>query len=94
MKFMKLGMLSWSGINMSWYKFCPIWGRCGYKLLANQSFSHNKPNGFGRERATLGDETISVASSYFQFFSCQHRTTRVLCQFLGLFRVRLDIFIH
>jgi hypothetical protein len=33
------------------------------------SFSHNKPDGFGRERATLGDEMISVASSYFQNFS-------------------------
>ena len=47
-------------------KYCPIWARLWYKLLANQSFSHNKHDGFGRERATLGDETISVASSYFQ----------------------------
>ena len=39
LKFMKLGMLSWSGINMTWYKFCPIWGRFGYMLLTNQSFS-------------------------------------------------------
>ena len=39
LKFMKLGMLSWSGINMSWYKFCPIWGRFGYMLLTNRSFS-------------------------------------------------------
>ena len=38
LKFMKLGMLSWSGINMSWYKFCPIWGRFGYMLLNNRSF--------------------------------------------------------
>ena len=39
LKFMKLGMLSWSGINMSWYKLCPIWGRFGYMLLTNRSFS-------------------------------------------------------
>ena len=39
LKFMKLGMLSWSGINMPWYKFCPIWGRFGYMLLRNRSFS-------------------------------------------------------
>ena len=39
LKFMKLGMLSWSGINMPWYKFCPIWGRFGYMLLTNRSFS-------------------------------------------------------
>ena len=24
MKFMKLGMLSWSGVNMPWYKFFPL----------------------------------------------------------------------
>ena len=39
LKFMKLGMLSWSGINTPWYKFCPIWGRFGYMLLTNRSFS-------------------------------------------------------
>ena len=39
LKFMKLGMLSWSDMNMPWWKFCPIWGRFGYKLLTNQSFS-------------------------------------------------------
>ena len=33
LKFMKLGMLSWSGINMPWWKFGPIWGRFGYMLL-------------------------------------------------------------
>ena len=33
LKFLKLGMLSWSGINMPWWKFCPIWDRFGYKLL-------------------------------------------------------------
>ena len=30
--------------------------------------SHNKPDGFGREHFTFGDKTISVASSWFQFF--------------------------
>ena len=39
LKFMKRGMLSWSNINMSWYKFCPIWDRFGYMLLTNWSFS-------------------------------------------------------
>ena len=38
-KFMKLGMLSWTNINMAWYKFCPTWGRFGYMLLSNQRFS-------------------------------------------------------
>ena len=30
--------------------------------------SHNKCDGFGRERFTFLDETISIASSRFQFF--------------------------
>ena len=68
----------WNSWNLSWYdgtrptchgKNSLIWGRFGYKLLANQSFSHNKPDGFGRERSTLWDEMISVASSYFQHVS-------------------------
>ena len=38
---------------------------------------------FGRERPTIGDETITIASYCFQIcFSCQRRTTRVLCYFL------------
>ena len=37
---------------------------------------------FGRERPTFRDETISIASYCFQvFFSCEHRTTGVLCEF-------------
>ena len=39
---------------------------------------------FGRERPTFGDETVSIASYSFQIYlSCQHRTTGVLCDFLG-----------
>ena len=38
---------------------------------------------FGRESPTFGDETISIASYSFEvFFSCQHRTIGVLCEFL------------
>ena len=39
LKFMKHGMLSWSGIKMLWHKFCRIWGWFGYMLLTNRSFS-------------------------------------------------------
>ena len=50
---------------------------------------------FGRERPTFGDETIYIAAYCFQFFFlCQHRTTGVLCQFLGFLGACLDIFIH
>ena len=69
LKFMKLGMLSWSGINMSWYKFCPIWGRFGYMLLTNRSFSQQAWWFSVGKRPTFGDETISIASYCFQFFS-------------------------
>ena len=51
--------------------------------------SHNKPDGFGRERATLGDETISIAPSYFQKFSRvnieQQECCVIFCDFWGLF---------
>ena len=30
--------------------------------------SHNKHDGFGRERPTFGDETVSIASYCFQIF--------------------------
>ena len=65
---MKLGMLSWSGINMLWYNFCPNWGILGLSF-SQTTASHNKRDGFGREYATFGDETISVASYCFQEFS-------------------------
>ena len=49
--------------------------------------SHNKHDGFrlfDRECPTFGDKTISIASYCFQiFFSCQHRTIGVLCEFCG-----------
>ena len=51
--------------------------------FSQTSASHNECDGFGRERATFGDETISIASYCFQvFFSCQHRTTGVWCEVL------------
>ena len=58
-------MLSWSGINMPWYNFCPNWGMFGSNLSQTRA-SHNKRDGFGKERATFGDEKISVASYCFQ----------------------------
>ena len=49
---------------------------------------------FGRECPTFRDETISIASYCFEvFFSCEHGTTGVLCEFLWFFGVRLDIFL-
>ena len=87
LKFMKLGMVSWTGINMPWYKFCPIWGRFGYMLLTNQSFSQQSMIVFGRERPAFGDEMISIASYCFQFFSRinieQQECCVIFCDFSG-----------
>ena len=91
---MKPGMLSWNGIRHVVVIFFVPFG-AGLDISFSQTrASHNKPDGFGRERPTFGDEMVSIASYCFQNFSCQHRTTGVLCQFLEFFRVRLDIFIH
>ena len=83
LKFMKLGMVSWSGINMPWYKFWTIWGQVWVYASHEPELLTTSMMVFGRERPTFGDETISIASYCFQiFFSCQHRTTGVLCEFL------------
>ena len=65
---MKLGMLSWTGINMPWYKFCPIWGRFGI-CFSQPELLITSMMVFGRERPTFGNKTISLASYCFQFFS-------------------------
>ena len=91
LKFMRLGMLSWSGINTVVQILSHLgksWVYASHKpeLLATSMMV------FDRERPTFGDETISIASYCFQvFFSCQHRTTGVLCEFLWFFGVRMDI---
>ena len=54
LKFMKLGNF-----------FVPFGAGLGICLSQTRA-SHNKRDGFGRERATFGDETISVASYFFQ----------------------------
>ena len=57
--------------------------------------SHNKPDGFGRERATFGDETISVASYCFQKNSSDNIEQRECCvnfwNFSGFVRTFLYI---
>ena len=48
--------------------------------------SHNKPDGFGRERDTFGDETISVASYFFQKISRVNIEQQECCAIFGFFR--------
>ena len=91
LKFMKLGMLSWSGISMPWYKFCLIWGRFGYILLTNRSFSQQAWWFSIGNVPPLGTKRYPLPLIAFIFFSCEHITTGVLCEFLWFFGVRLDI---
>ena len=69
LKFMKLGMLSWSGINMSWYKFCPIWGRFGYMFLTNRSFSQEAWWFSVGNVPPLGTKRYPLPLSAFNYFS-------------------------
>ena len=70
----------------------PFGAGVGYKLLANQSISHNKPDAFSRVRATLGDETIYVASSYFQNVSRVNIEQHECC--VSFFRIFRGSFWH
>ena len=83
---MKLGMLSWSAINMPWYKFVPF--GAGFGICFSQTgASHNKHMVFGRERPTFGDETIYVAYYCFQKISSVNIEKQECCvmfwNFLG-----------
>ena len=82
LKFMKLGMYHGVASACRGNFFVPFGAGLGISFSQTRA-SDNKCDGFGRERATFGDETISVSSYCFQIFSSQHRTTGVLCQFLG-----------
>ena len=44
--------------------FVPFGAGLGISFSQTRA-SHNKPDGFGMERATFGDETISIASYCF-----------------------------
>ena len=85
---MKLGMLSWSGITCCGKKFVPFGAGLGISLSQTRA-SHNKRDGFGRERATFGDETISVTYYCYQKFSSvnieQHECSVKFWIFCGSF---------
>ena len=53
---------------MPWKKFVPFGAGLGISFSQTRA-SHNKPDGFGREHPTFGNEMISATSYYFQFFS-------------------------
>ena len=63
---MKPGMLSWNATRHAVIIFFVPFG-AGLAISFSQTrASHNKRDGFGSERATFRDETISVASYFFK----------------------------
>ena len=88
-KFMKLGMLSLSGINMPWYKFCPIWGRFGYMLLTNQSFLEHAWWFSVGDVPPLGTKQYPLPLIAFNFFLVSTENNRsvvwIFVIFWGLF---------
>ena len=81
LKFMKLGMLSCSGINMPWYKFCPVCGRFGYMLLTNRCFSKQAWWFSVGHVPPLGTERYALPLIAFNFFlTC----CVIFCDFSGL----------
>ena len=86
LKFMKLGMLSWSGINMSWYNFCPIWGRFGYMLLTNQSFLQQAWWFSVGNVPPLGTKRYPLLLIAFKFFSRVNIEQQECCVIFFIFR--------
>ena len=78
---MKLGMLSWSSINMPWYKFCPILGQVWVYASHKRELLTTSMMVFCRERPTFGDEMIYIASYCFQFFSHVNIEQQECCVF-------------
>ena len=69
---------TWRGTN-----FVPLGAGLGIYASHKSELLTTSMMVFARESPTFGDKTISIASYCFQkIFSCQHRTTRVLCEFL------------
>ena len=67
-----------------------VWGYASHKpgiCFSQTRASHNKPDGFGRERPTFGDEMISIASYCFQKISSVNIEQQECCvqfwKFLG-----------
>ena len=88
--------LVWNSWNLACYhgaastcrgkKFVPFGAGSGISLSQTRA-SHNKHDGFDRERPTFGDETISIASYCFQKISRvnieQQECCVIFCDFSG-----------
>ena len=94
MKFMKLGILSWSGINMPGYKFYPIWGRFGYMLLTNRSFSQQAWWISVGNVPPLGTNDIHCLLLLWCFFLVSTWKYRSALWFFVIFRGSFGHFMH
>ena len=86
LKFMKLVMLSWSGINMPCYKILSYLGQVWVYASHKPELLTTSMMIFGRERPTFGDETISVASYCFQKFSSVNLENQSVVWIFVIFR--------
>ena len=64
--------------------FVPFGAGLGISFSQTRA-SHNKRDGFGRERATFGDEMISVATYCFQKNSSVNIEQQKCCVEFGIF---------
>ena len=64
--------------------FVPLGAGLGISFSQTRA-SHNKPDGFGRERPTFGDETISIASYRFQKISRVNIEQQECCAIFWIF---------
>ena len=67
LKFMKLACYHGAASTYCGENFVPFGAGSGISFSQTRA-SHNKRGGFGRERVTFGDGTISVASYCCNFF--------------------------
>ena len=93
LKFMKLGVLYGAASTCRRRIFVPFGAGLGICFSQTRA-SHNKPDGFSRERPTFGDETISIASYCFQKNSRVNIEQQECCVNFCDFGVHLDIFMH
>ena len=77
--------------------FIPFGAGLGISFSQTRA-SHNKHDAFGREHPTFGDETISIASYFFEKISCvnieQQECCVNFCDLFGHFYALTEFSMH